>query len=69
MKLFLCDTQTNERKELPSWFMNFEGWEYNLTEGNSSCDCNRDSLFDRPVGPCGDSRYKLEDETGNTPAI
>lgn len=64
--LYILDTTSREYRPVPEDWMNFDGWEYNLEDGNFSCDCNRSILFkfDPDTIECGDDRFILIADAG-----
>ncbi len=65
-RLYFFDVEKRECHAVPDDWMNFEGWEFNLEDGNNSCDCNRAMVFGILDHPCGDGRFIVVADNGYT---
>jgi hypothetical protein len=57
--IVLLDTQTGKRVEVLE--ERSEGQEFDWSENNFSCDCNRSIFFGEDIqsAPCGNERYRI----------
>lgn len=64
--LYILNVATREKRPVPESWMDHEGWEYGLEEGNFACDCNRSLLwFDYDhAAECGHGQFILVADAG-----